>query len=134
MAKYEMLYAVRYTLYAIFYHAIRYTPYDIRSTKDYVRKNNLFMENKANFQKVKLNVNEVLTKDYVQMDTWWSGKNKPNSNPIQSQFKPNQSQNKPNTNPNKPNLKAEYCKFIDDYSFILYTGVLYKKKPNMEKQ
>jgi hypothetical protein len=33
------------------------------------------------------------------MDTWSIRKNKPNSNPIQSQFKPNQSQNKPNTNP-----------------------------------
>jgi hypothetical protein len=65
---------------------------DLRSTKDYVRKNNLFMQNKANFQKVKFNVNQVLTTDYVQMDTWSSGKNKPNSKPIQTQFKPNQSQ------------------------------------------
>jgi hypothetical protein len=48
----------------------------------------LFMQNKANFRKVKLNVNKVLTKDYEQMDTWWSGKTKP----IQSQFKANQSQ------------------------------------------
>jgi len=38
------------------------------------------------------------------------------------------------TKPNKPNLKTEYCKFIDDYSLILYTGVLYKKKPNMDKK
>ncbi len=35
---------------------------DLRSTKAYVRKNNLFMQNKANFRKVKLNVNNVLTK------------------------------------------------------------------------
>jgi len=35
---------------------------------------------------------------------------------------------------NEPNLRTEYCKFIDDYSFILYTGVLYKKKPNMDKK
>jgi len=55
----------------------------------------LFMQNKANFRKVKLNVNEVLTKDYVQMDTWSIGKTKPIQSqlkPIQSQFKPNQSQ------------------------------------------
>jgi hypothetical protein len=43
---------------------------DLRSTKDYVRKNKLFMQNKAKFQKVKLNVNKVLTKDYDRMDTW----------------------------------------------------------------
>jgi hypothetical protein len=54
---------------------------DLRSTKDYVRKNNLFMQNKANFQKVKLNVNKVLTKDYEQLDTWSIRKTKP----IQSQ-------------------------------------------------
>ena len=56
------------------------------------------MENKANFQKVKLNVNEVLTKDYVQMDTWSIRKTKP----IQSQLKPikaNQSQYYAKTNP-----------------------------------
>jgi hypothetical protein len=63
-----------------------------------------FLTNKPNFQKVKLNVNKVLTKDYDRMDTWSIRKNKPNSNPIQSQFKPNQSQNKPNTNPNKANF------------------------------
>jgi len=86
---------------------------DLRSTKDYVRKNNLFMQNKANFQKVKLNVNNVLTKGYEQMDTWSIRKTKPiqsqlkpikaNSNPIQTQFKANtkpiQSQYKANSNP-----------------------------------
>jgi hypothetical protein len=59
-------------------------------------QNHLFMQNKANFQKVKLNVNKVLTKDYDQMDTWSIRKNKPNSKPIQTQLKPKQSQNKPN--------------------------------------
>ena len=46
------------------------------------------MQNKANFKKVKFNVNEVLTKDYVQMDTWSIGKNEPKTNP-----------NEPKTNP-----------------------------------
>ncbi len=59
----------------------------------------LFMQNKANFRKVKLNVNNVLTMNYDKKDTWWSGKTKPiqsqskpikaNSKPIQTQFKPN---------------------------------------------
>ncbi len=73
---------------------------------------NLFMQNKANFQKVKLNVNKVITKDYDQMDTWSIRKTKPiqsqlkpikaNSKPIkankmpkQTQFKPNQTQTNP---------------------------------------
>ncbi len=37
----------------------------------------LFMQNKANFQKVKLNVNKVLTRGYDQMDTWSIRKTKP---------------------------------------------------------
>ena len=81
--------------FCIFLHAIR-------STKDYVRKNKLFLQNKANFRKVKLTVNKVLTRDYEEMDTWSIGKTKPikaNSKPIQSQLKPIKCQNKPNSNP-----------------------------------
>ena len=73
--------------------------YAIRSTKDYVRKNNLFMQNKAKFRKVKLNVNKVLTKDYDKMDTWSTREKqtqfKPNTKPIQTQSKPKQTQFKP---------------------------------------
>jgi hypothetical protein len=50
------------------------------------------MQNKAKFQKVKLNVNNVITKDYAEMDTWSIRKK-------QSQTKPNQSQFKANTKP-----------------------------------
>jgi len=81
---------------------------DLRSTKAYVRKNNLFMQNKANFQKVKLNVNEVLTKDYVQLDTWSIRKTKPIQSqlkPIQTQLKPIKCQSKPIQSQFKPNLK-----------------------------
>jgi hypothetical protein len=56
---------------------IRFTLHEIRTTKAYVRKNKLFLQNKAKFRKVKLNVNKVLTRDYEQMDTWWSGITKP---------------------------------------------------------
>jgi len=66
----------------------------------------LFMQNKPNFQNAQINVNIVLTKDYAEKDTWWSGKNKPNSNPIQTQSNPikankmpKQTQYKPKTNP-----------------------------------
>jgi hypothetical protein len=64
----------------------------------------LFMQNKPNLRKSQVNVNKVLTRDYEQRTLGKRGKNKPNSNPIQSQFKPNQSQNKANSNPNKPNF------------------------------
>ena len=37
----------------------------------------LFMQNKANFRKVKLNVNKVLTKDYEKKTLGERGKTKP---------------------------------------------------------
>ncbi len=76
---------------------------DLRSTKTYVRKNNLFMQNEPKFRKSKMNVTKVLTTDYDQMDTWSIRKNepkrtqnKPNSNPIKAKTNPIQTQNKPN--------------------------------------
>jgi len=42
----------------------------------------LFMQNKPNFKKDQMNVSRVSTRDYEKKDTWLSGKNKPNSNPI----------------------------------------------------
>ncbi len=47
------------------------------------------MQNKANFQKAQMNVNKVLTRDYENKTLSGSGKNKPNSNPKQTQYKPN---------------------------------------------
>ena len=81
---------------------------DLRSTKVYVRKNKLYMQNKANFPKSQMNVTDLPTMNYEQMDTWSRGKTKPK----QSQFKPNtkpiQTQYKPKTKPiqtqNKANL------------------------------
>jgi hypothetical protein len=58
----------------------------------------LFMQNKAKFRKVKLNVNKVLTKDYDKMDTWLCGKTKPiqsQSKPIKANIMPKQTQFKP---------------------------------------
>ncbi len=57
------------------------------------------MQNKANFRKVKLNVTNVLTKDYDQMDTWSIRKNEPNSNPIKAKTNPIQSQTNPISEP-----------------------------------
>ena len=79
------------------------------------RQIHLFMQNKAKFRKSQDNVTALLTREYVQMDTWSIRKNKPKTKPIQTQNKPNskpiQSQYKPNLScrslwrsRNKPNL------------------------------
>ncbi len=47
-----------------------------------------FMQIKANFRKAQMNVNSLITKDYRKNDAFAVQKNKPNSNPIQSQSKP----------------------------------------------
>ena len=39
-----------------------------------------------------MNVSDYMTREYEKTDTWSSGKNKPNTNPIQTQYKPNQTQ------------------------------------------
>jgi len=70
-----MLYAKRYPLYAI------------NSTNSYVRIYKLFMQNKPNVKDAQINVKSYMKSKYEKLDTWLSGKNKPNSNP------------------NKPNLK-----------------------------
>jgi hypothetical protein len=64
-------------------------PSPLTSTKAYVRKNKLFMQNKAKFRKVKFNVNKVLTKDYGKMDTWSIRKNEPKTNPNEPKSNPN---------------------------------------------
>jgi hypothetical protein len=85
--------------------AFSLTSYGINSTKEQVRKNKLFLQNKANFRKVKFDVTKVLTKDYDQLDTWSIRKTKPikanksqlkpikaNKTQKQTQFKPKQTQ------------------------------------------
>ena len=54
---------------------------EIRSTKDYVRNYKLFLQNEPKFRKSQMNVNNVLAKDYEQIDTWSIGKNEPKTNP-----------------------------------------------------
>jgi hypothetical protein len=58
-----------------------FQPLKRTSTKAYVRNYKLFLQNEPKFQKVKLNVNKVLTKDYDKMDTWSIGKNEPKTKP-----------------------------------------------------
>ena len=91
---------------------------EIRSTNSYVRNYKPFLTNKANFRKSQMNVSDLLIREYEQMDTWSSGKNKPNTKPIQSQ-------NKPKTNPNKAN-SCPPSVWRDGVGKILYGGDLLK--------
>jgi len=65
----------------------------------------LIMQNKPNSQKAQMNASIVLTKDYDNWTLGERGKNKANTNPIQSQSNPIQSQYKPKQTQNKPNFK-----------------------------
>jgi len=47
---------------------------------------------------LQMNVSSILTRDYENIANWTLGQNKPNSNPIQTQFKPNQTQLPQNQN------------------------------------
>jgi len=48
----------------------------------------LFMQNKPNVKYAQININSYMKSKYEKLDTWLSGKNKPNSNPIQTQSNP----------------------------------------------
>ncbi len=67
-----------------------------------------------------MNVNKVITRDYVQMDTWSIRKTKP----IQSQLKPIKCKNKANTNPNKANFKDNIMLLICTKLKILENSII----------
>jgi len=54
----------------------------------------LFLQNKPNVKDAQININSYMKSKYEKLDTWLSGKNKPNSNPI----KPNLQKAKMNVN------------------------------------
>jgi len=60
---------------------------DLRSTKVYVRKNNLFMQNKANFRKSQMNVSTILTKDYENKTLGEHEKKQSQTKPNKAKFK-----------------------------------------------
>jgi len=70
------------------------------------------MQNKPNLRNGKMSVTSVMTNRYDKIQLFSSGKNKPNTNPIQSQYKANQTQNKANTKPiqtqSNPNVWQTY--------------------------
>jgi len=48
------------------------------------------MQNKPNVKDAQINVNSYIESKYEKLDTWLSGKNKPNSNPIKANFQKTQ--------------------------------------------
>jgi len=82
-----VLHALRYAIYAIRYCTL----YAIRNTKAYVRNFTLFLQNEPKFRKSQMNLNNVLTTNYVKWTLGKGGKNEaktPNSNPISAQKPP----------------------------------------------
>ena len=76
------------------------------------------MQNKPNFQYAQMNVNSYMKSIYEKLDTWLSGKNKPNSNP-----------NKPNSQKAKMNVNSFITKdYRKNDDFIVRIN-----KPNFSK-
>ena len=63
----------------------------------------LFMQNKPNVKYAQINVSSYMKSKYEKLDTWLSGKNKPNSNPKQPQFKPCPERSRMGQFPKNPN-------------------------------
>ena len=60
-----------------------------------IAQKHLIMQNKPNFPNTQINVTSVNTMNYELRTMNYFMQNKPNSNPIQTQFKANQTQTKP---------------------------------------
>jgi len=76
------------------------------------------MQNKPNVKDAQINVNSYMKSKYEKLDTWLSGQNKPNSNPI-----------KPNCRKSKIDAKSVFTKDYrkkDDFSVRI-------NKPNFRK-
>ncbi len=111
------------------------------------------MQNKANFKKVKSNVNKVLRRIYDQLDTWSIRTTKPiqsqlkpikaNSKPIKANKMPKQSQFKPKQTQCLPaiGVAGQRQKMLDnvkhpnpeyDKPFNKHASQLFQKCPNCE--
>jgi len=108
------------------------------------------MQNKPNVKDAQINVNSYMKSIYEKLDTWLSGKNKPNSTPIKPNFRRARMnvnslitkdyrkkddfavrKNKPNSNPisEKPKMYVNLY-VIEDYENIT---TLRPKKTNPNK-
>jgi hypothetical protein len=65
-------------------------------------------------KKAKMNVSSIITKTYENISNWAICENKPNSNPIQSQYKPNLSRRSLWRSRNKPNRTQLFFRLLYD--------------------
>ena len=93
------------------------------TTVESALQNHLFMQNKANFRKSQMNVNNLLTMDYVKWTLGERGKNKPNTNPIQTQTNPI-------TEKPKMNVSTNITKGYDNKSHFWAIAKQTQFKPN----
>jgi len=77
-------------------------PWPLTCTNYYVRNYPPFLTNKANLRKSQMNVSNFITADYENKTLSRRGKNKPNSNPIQTQTNPIKANKTPKQTQNKP--------------------------------
>ena len=85
-----------------------------------------FMQNKANFRKSQMNVNNVLTTDYEKRTLGKCGKNKANSNPIKANSNPIKANIMPKQTQYKPNqtqsLLKDLIALVNAWMFISKTA------------
>ena len=113
-------------------------PWPLTCTNYYVRNYPPFLTNKANLRKSQMNVSNFITADYENKTLSRRGKNKPNTNPIQTQSNPikankmpKQTQYKPNTNPIKPNFKRRILLPVGNAQKKLVVDKCIKIKDNL---
>ena len=73
-----------------------------------------------------MNVTDLFTREYEKMDTWWSGKNKLKTKPIQTQFKAN-------TNPIQSQYKPKQTQLqLQNYTVFTQKALKRPKKPRIK--
>ena len=80
-----------------------------------------------------MNVNKVLTMNYEEKDTWWTGKKRTQTNPNKANFPASREETNPIQTQYKPNFKTSPAPKIDRtklfFSFDL-RGCVAKLSPN----
>ena len=90
---------------------------------------NLFLQNEPNFTKSQVNVSGLLTREYVQMDTWSIRKNEPKTNPNEPKTNPILVEKTPLRTQFKANTKPKRIQFKPNLSWrSLWRS---RNKPNL---
>jgi hypothetical protein len=121
----------RATYLPAYYLCAYKAPYKALHLSRNLYKSALFMQNKPNFRKSQMNVNSVYTVDYEKRTLGERGKNKPNSNPIQSQSNPIKAKTNPiqtQTNPISKQLQSlESAKMAQQINVLKHQNIISEK-------